>query len=50
MGEINRRIGNLEKATELYNEVLSLAKDNNELKDIYNLALQQKTDPKDNIE
>jgi len=50
MGEINRRIGNIEKAIELFDEVLSLAENDNELKDIYNLALQQKTDPKDNIE
>ncbi len=50
MGEINRRTGNSEKAIELFNEVLSLAENNNELKDIYNLALQQKTNPKENIE
>ena len=50
MGEINRRIGKIEKAIELFDEVLSLTENDNELKDIYNLALQQKTDPKDNIE
>jgi uncharacterized protein (DUF2225 family) len=50
MGEINRRIGNIEKAIELFDEVLSLAENDNELKDLYNLALQQKTAPKDNIE
>ena len=50
MGEINRRIGNIEKATKLFDEVVSLAEDNNELKKIYNLALQQKTDPKNNLE
>ena len=40
MGEINRRIGNIEKAIELFDEVLSLAESDKELKDIYNLALQ----------
>ena len=49
MGEINRRIGNIKKAIELFDEVLSLAENDNELTDIYNLALQQKTDPKENI-
>lgn len=50
MGEINRRIGNREKAIELFDEVLALAKNDEKLKDIFNLAMQQKSDPKDIIE
>lgn len=47
MGEIHRRIGLVEKANALFDEVLSLAEDNEELKKIYEFALQQKTNPKD---
>ncbi|MFX1445480.1 MAG: DUF2225 domain-containing protein [Promethearchaeota archaeon] len=47
MGEINRRIGNKEKAIELFDELLSLAGNNKELREIYSLTLQQKTNPKD---
>jgi hypothetical protein len=50
MGEINRRVGNREKAIELFDEVLAVSQNDEKLKEIYNLALQQKTDPKENIE
>lgn len=48
-GEINRRIGNFEKANELFDGVIKLAKDKEELNDIASLATQQKTEPKENL-
>ena len=49
MGEINRRIGQKNKANEFFDEVISITKHKNELQDIHDLAVQQKTNPKENI-
>jgi len=49
LGEINRRIGNIEKANKYFDEVISLTKNREDLKDTRNLAIQQKEDPKENV-
>lgn len=49
IGEINRRIGNQDKANKLFDEVISLTKDREDQEDIRNLALQQKNNPKENL-
>ncbi|TFF86853.1 MAG: DUF2225 domain-containing protein [Promethearchaeota archaeon] len=49
MGEINRRMGNIESANKFYDEVISQSKDIKDQEDIYKLALRQKTDPKENL-
>ena len=49
LGEINRRIGNIDKANKYFDEVISLTKNRENLKDIRNLAIQQKEDPKENF-
>jgi uncharacterized protein (DUF2225 family) len=46
-GEINRRIGNIEKANELFDHVLELAQDLPDQSKIASLAYQQKTDPQE---
>jgi len=49
MGEINRRIGNQEKASKYFNEVISLTKNRDDQENIRNLAIQQKTNPQENL-
>lgn len=49
MVEINRRIGNIKNANELFDEVISDIKDNEDQENIYKLAFQQRYDPKENI-
>jgi tetratricopeptide (TPR) repeat protein len=49
MGEINRRIGNQEEAIKLFDEVIALAENDPEAKETYDLAVQQKTNPKENL-
>jgi hypothetical protein len=49
MGEIHRRMGNVTKAAELFDEVISQSKDIKDQEDICKLALRQKTDPKENL-
>ncbi|GAG88360.1 unnamed protein product [marine sediment metagenome] len=49
MGEINRRIGKVEEANMYFDEVISLTENREDLENIRNLAIQQKTDPKENI-
>lgn len=50
IAEINRRIGNEEKAEKFFDEVISLAKDNNDIEKLHALAKQQKTEPQDTID
>ena len=47
IGEIYRRIGDQEKAFEYFDEVIFETRDNEELKNLQDLAIQQKTEPKD---
>jgi len=49
MGEINRRIGNLEEAADLFDEVIAKSEDKKDLEYIRKLAIQQKLDPKDTL-
>jgi uncharacterized protein (DUF2225 family) len=49
MGEINRRIVYIDKANKYFDEVISLTNDRDNLKDIRNLAIQQKEEPKENF-
>ena len=49
MGEINRRIGKVEEADIFFDEVISLTENREDQVDIRNLAIQQKTNPKDNL-
>jgi len=49
IGEINRRLGKTEIATKFFDEVISLTENIKDLKDIYNLTLQQKSNPQENI-
>ncbi|MBD3342906.1 MAG: DUF2225 domain-containing protein [Candidatus Lokiarchaeota archaeon] len=49
MGEINRRIGNKIQSLKIFDEVISLYQNNTDLKQIYDLAKQQKTNPKENL-
>ncbi|MHA1315804.1 MAG: DUF2225 domain-containing protein [Candidatus Helarchaeota archaeon] len=49
LGEIYRRIGEQEKAVELFDKVISEAGDNEDLKKIRDLAIQQKLNPKENL-
>ncbi|NVM31978.1 MAG: DUF2225 domain-containing protein [Candidatus Helarchaeota archaeon] len=49
IAEIHRRIGHEERANELFNEVISLTKDEVELEWIYKLAVQQKTSPQEDF-
>lgn len=49
MGEINRRIRNLEKANKYFDEVISLTKNRDDQEDIRNLAIQQRNNPKENL-
>jgi uncharacterized protein (DUF2225 family) len=49
MAEINRRIGNKETANEMFDEVIALTENNKEQEFIYNLAIQQKAKPKENL-
>ncbi len=49
IAEINRRIGNKEIASEMFDEVISLTENNKEQEFIHNLATQQKTNPKENL-
>ncbi|MFX1296417.1 MAG: DUF2225 domain-containing protein [Promethearchaeota archaeon] len=50
MAELYRRIGQKSKAIELFNEVILLTKDLSDVKWIYDLAIQQKNNPKENLE
>jgi uncharacterized protein (DUF2225 family) len=49
IAEINRRIGNAETANIIFDEVISLTENNKEQEFIHNLAIQQKTNPKENL-
>jgi uncharacterized protein (DUF2225 family) len=49
MAEINRRIGNEETASQIFDEVIALTENNKEQEFIHNLAIQQKTNPKKNL-
>lgn len=49
MGEINRRIGNIDKAKKIFDEVISLTKNRKELDFIRKLAIQQRNDPKEEL-
>ena len=49
MAEINRRIGNKETANEMFDEVIALTENSKDQKFIYNLAIQQKAKPKENL-
>jgi len=49
IAEINRRIGNTETASTMFDEVISLTENNKEQEFIHNLAIQQKTNPKENL-
>ena len=47
MGEINRRIGKVEEANIVFDELISLTENREDQVDIRNLAIQQKTNPKE---
>ena len=51
MAEIHRRIGNKNKANNIFDEVLALTqkKENKNQENIFNLSVQQKTNPKENL-
>ncbi|MBD3230538.1 MAG: DUF2225 domain-containing protein [Candidatus Lokiarchaeota archaeon] len=49
MGEINRRIGNVEKANKIFDEVISETKDDKNEEKIYQIAFQQRFSPKEDI-
>jgi uncharacterized protein (DUF2225 family) len=49
IAEISRRIGNLDEAVNYFDEVISLIKDDTDSKFLYELALQQKMQPQENI-
>jgi tetratricopeptide (TPR) repeat protein len=47
--EINRRLGNIKKAAELFDTVISLTAGSEEFKWLYELATRQKTTPQENM-
>jgi tetratricopeptide (TPR) repeat protein len=49
IAEISRRMGNREEAVNYFDEVISLIKNDTDSKFLYELALQQKTHPQENI-
>jgi len=49
IGEIYRRIGNQDQANKYFDEVISLTKNRKDQETVHNLAIQQKTNPKENL-
>jgi uncharacterized protein (DUF2225 family) len=49
VAEINRRIGNTEIANAIFDEVIALTEKNKDQEFIHNLAIQQKTNPIENL-
>lgn len=49
IGEISRRIGKQDEALKFFDETISLSQNNEDLKNLYQLAVQQKTEPKENL-
>ena len=47
IGEIYRRIGNQDQANKYFDEVISLTKNRKDQETVHNLAIQQKTNPKE---